>query len=1040
MPLSFPVQLTFVLASDALPLSYSLSGARQSRSSKSSSSSSSSLFGRIASKATNAATNAAILAVSKMSSAPDSVLITARTEGGEEFRTEAVVLERLAPLTVLFSACVPLRSKSMEVCVWLRSGAAGATGVALQDQLLGEATVKCLNNKPGTALNFPLRGGGLANWEGPQAPDGSAAGAPFLMVMVNPDPDPSLTVAPPVTLPKTDGRPGVLLKKNFCFRASGASGPLPSLPSSCLYAMEATFESPTSLPLTCSLLSMISAAAEESVNCFAQVQQRLRRESSVFETPHEALNNGHYQAVVKVAPNVSEGNNSNSSDWVTNIILQPVNSPFSRYVKEGQAGEDSSATFYAPSERIDASNWRLGSIKFEVAWARGSYAEGLLPLDSFGSNRSLGSTATFNSIKVELREQHNPHTVGHLLCDLTLTLPTQNPSNQEAVSHPSGGLVDLMNLTNCDPDLSVDFCPPKGSSTPSLLGHLMRPEWAERHHKKRMEDTMLLKNWVDSFRTPQCVPPDEPTHERRTPSNFKPSSAKLEPTLWPLPTNLHTQLFRVSSLREISQRYLYTTCGAPCLHSKSSSGSGLSKLEAKRDTLSDKAVSSRVDALRAIREWQGGDPSRSHVPPSTHISANTLREIAMDIQEELVELTWEIAWRRSVCLCQALSIGLTSYLNELTTESGKENSLRWAQYGYLICFGGMLSAVGKELHMIEDAVTSVEMLRGCSVILEKGGGGASGDEGGYVAVKESDYIEAVKAEKEKTRSGIAINVTVRIEEGVYNSVIPDAVKGKKVRFYPVLFQAGVDVKQWGKNFVTTAPGKSKRGASMPLEPPPLCADTTTYAVYQSDILYSLNLEGYRKLTQYYMMVNRPDANQDAVEILLDLDDEHFSNPYPNPDRDPYAAPPSTLPGTSLPLPPDAISSNATNANSDLPPYLTNLWGKVSSPPKKLSNDILDLAHDATSSLCGGNVIFCKSGKDRTGMGVTLRQARKLSSWSYSEMIVNLGVIRELGTRIEICNKNVGKPCYAFNALQTKFMPDTLKPPSHCLAKLFEVDS
>lgn len=42
-------------------------------------------------------------------------------------------------------------------------------------------------------------------------------------------------------------------------------------------------------------------------------------------------------------------------------------------------------------------------------------------------------------------------------------------------------------------------------------------------------------------------------------------------------------------------------------------------------------------------------------------------------------------------------------------------------------------------------------------------------------------------------------------------------------------------------------------------------------------------------------------------------------------------------------------------------------------------------------------------------------------------------MRVYGTRLPICDKNVGQSLYAFNALQAKFMPEMLKPPARALA-------
>jgi hypothetical protein len=43
------------------------------------------------------------------------------------------------------------------------------------------------------------------------------------------------------------------------------------------------------------------------------------------------------------------------------------------------------------------------------------------------------------------------------------------------------------------------------------------------------------------------------------------------------------------------------------------------------------------------------------------------------------------------------------------------------------------------------------------------------------------------------------------------------------------------------------------------------------------------------------------------------------------------------------------------------------------------------------------------------------------------------LMRIYGTRLPICEKNVGQAKYAFNALQVKLMPKMLKPPPSTLA-------
>ena len=61
--------------------------------------------------------------------------------------------------------------------------------------------------------------------------------------------------------------------------------------------------------------------------------------------------------------------------------------------------------------------------------------------------------------------------------------------------------------------------------------------------------------------------------------------------------------------------------------------------------------------------------------------------------------------------------------------------------------------------------------------------------------------------------------------------------------------------------------------------------------------------------------------------------------------------------------------------------------------------------------------------------ITLRNIFK----SPRKIFADATMMRIYGTRLPICEKNVGQALYAFNSLQSKFMPDALKPPPSALA-------
>jgi len=104
---------------------------------------------------------------------------------------------------------------------------------------------------------------------------------------------------------------------------------------------------------------------------------------------------------------------------------------------------------------------------------------------------------------------------------------------------------------------------------------------------------------------------------------------------------------------------------------------------------------------------------------------------------------------------------------------------------------------------------------------------------------------------------------------------------------------------------------------------------------------------------------------------------------------------------------------------------------------KMNHSILDEAATIAQQLGGGGVVFCKSGKDRTAMHLTYKQcqfaARYRGNTDNQAILRDAHLLRLHGTRLPICEKNVGQALYAFNRLQVKFMPEALKPPMDCLA-------
>lgn len=125
------------------------------------------------------------------------------------------------------------------------------------------------------------------------------------------------------------------------------------------------------------------------------------------------------------------------------------------------------------------------------------------------------------------------------------------------------------------------------------------------------------------------------------------------------------------------------------------------------------------------------------------------------------------------------------------------------------------------------------------------------------------------------------------------------------------------------------------------------------------------------------------------------------------------------------------------------PLLRKLYSriKLASASEK---DIL-LFHEAEEicEILGGlQITFCKSGKDRTGMAMTLQQARFIGErfgcgCTDDLLLKNANLMRIHGTRLDVTKKNIGKKVYSFNALQSQFLPTLFRPPTQVMENMLK---
>ncbi|KAL7580171.1 hypothetical protein ACA910_012922 [Epithemia clementina (nom. ined.)] len=626
-----------------------------------------------------------------------------------------------------------------------------------------------------------------------------------------------------------------------------------------------------------------------------------------------------------------------------------------------------------------------------------------------------------------------------------------------------GGLLSLMGLNAlCDsvpPDLDV-VIPDANVGHPELLtrqqqqlgtmGICVTQGYTNYHCTAiRSRDVKELQERCTKYNEALVTPADHVLpHEVRTPKAFRPSSSRSELLLAGLPFNVHTASLslHVSEQEPPSNGqpprpesvFTNVTCGAPADHARGFGNiipkstkemnlqamgfispvgavtGGLRRLEAKRAQIakcvSDLQMALTMNVANYFVEERQRKNMCNHVP-SRHAEMQQLRWSLFEACQSLHHVTWHCAMRRSSVFSQALGIATTSFLATLSDPNKWQSTWPefWAKHGYLVTFEGLLSAAGKELGMIEDASVGISMLRFVSIVFR------SDDNQGdvhKVPIMASPYLKWIRLSA--SHSGLAgttpeYTLEIGVVPSYYDQRIPKALHdGKSVRFYPLLFEVGVDIRQWGAHTGANMKSKLSKADSSAdgsnTEQPAVSIlddedDEGGFA--DDDVLVELNYEAFNKLNAY----------------------AHSISP-----------------------------ANSATSATKTHPLLENLYRHIVNSKGKISHGILDEASALSQQLGGGGIVFCKSGKDRTAMHVTYKQAQYANKFrsrnpsSLSAVVsgedgtpfddqttADATVMRIYGTRLPICEKNVGQAKYAFNSLQVKFMPDALKPPMNTLA-------
>ncbi|CAJ0941999.1 unnamed protein product, partial [Mesorhabditis belari] len=112
--------------------------------------------------------------------------------------------------------------------------------------------------------------------------------------------------------------------------------------------------------------------------------------------------------------------------------------------------------------------------------------------------------------------------------------------------------------------------------------------------------------------------------------------------------------------------------------------------------------------------------------------------------------------------------------------------------------------------------------------------------------------------------------------------------------------------------------------------------------------------------------------------------------------------------------------------------LFELTNTINAEASRKNMEIFEKAMALAEALGVQVVIGCKSGKDRTSMGITLEQGRRLREthgFDHDQVMEIVTCLRKDGVRRENCRKNIGKGAYAFSPFQMHFIPKTLRPPA-----------
>jgi hypothetical protein len=233
--------------------------------------------------------------------------------------------------------------------------------------------------------------------------------------------------------------------------------------------------------------------------------------------------------------------------------------------------------------------------------------------------------------------------------------------------------------------------------------------------------------------------------------------------------------------------------------------------------------------------------------------------------------------RRANVFSQVLGIAATTYIGSLSDAArtrSRANANVWKQHGYLLSFEGLLSAAGKELGMIEDVFVGVAMLRMVQVLLVQ-------DDGQSVPsrtkVVDSPFIRWIELRTTGQHASRRFSLLIGIIPSYYEQRVPAELRNNvPVQLYPLLFEVGVDIRQWGANAGTSvlsqlAQNRFDTDLTTPAELGAVTSgmindEDDDVGIQDDDVLVQLNFEGFRLLNAYICSVSPQEVTQASSKI------------------------------------------------------------------------------------------------------------------------------------------------------------------------------